>query len=67
MRFLTIYTAIILLSGCATSGSKTQEYNHDFPYMEIESPEEYRSENYPTPDVYAKYPGGRERLVRYIQ
>lgn len=67
MRSLIICTAIILLSGCATTGTKTQKYNDNFEYLEIRSPEEYRSEEYPTPDVFAKYPGGKDRLARYIQ
>ncbi|MDZ7805957.1 MAG: energy transducer TonB [Gracilimonas sp.] len=67
MRFATICTAVILLSGCATFGPKTQEYNDKFPYVEIPTPEEYRSDNYPKPVVFAKYPGGKERLTNYIR
>jgi TonB family protein len=55
------------MGGGATLGPKTQEYNNNFPNMEIKTPEEYRSEDYPKPDVFAKYPGGKERLTNHIR
>jgi hypothetical protein len=67
MRFLSICTAIILMSGCASTEPKIQKHNDNFPYVEIISPIEYRSEQYPAPDTYAKYPGGKERLMNYIR
>lgn len=66
MRFTAICAAVILLSSCATLGPKTQEYNDNYPYIEVEAPEEYLSEDYPKPDTYARYPGGKERLSSYI-
>jgi outer membrane biosynthesis protein TonB len=67
MRFLTICTAIILMSGCASTEPKIQKQNDNYPYVEIKSPVEYRSEQYPEPDTYAKYPGGKDGLMNYIR
>lgn len=66
MRFTVIFTALLLFCGCAILGPQTQEYNNDFLYMEIETAYEYRSEDFSKPYVFAKYPGGKERLNNYI-
>lgn len=67
MRFIAIGITIILLSGCASTEPKIQKSNDSYPYVEIKSPVEYRSEQYPLPDTYAKYPGGKDGLMNYIR
>ncbi|WP_421773245.1 energy transducer TonB [Gracilimonas sp.] len=67
MRLIALTIITIFLSSCATFGPKTQEYNKEHPYLEVETPEEYHSEAYPVPDVFAKYPGGKSRLNQHIQ
>lgn len=67
-----IRISIFLMMGCvvACSGSKestlTQRERVEKEYQEIPVPPSVISEEYPKPDVWAKYPGGEEHLIRQI-
>jgi len=61
---LYILILCAFLNSCASSNSATNE-NEEFE--EVPVPTQFITEEYPQPDVWAKYPGGKENLDWYIR
>jgi len=59
---------ILLLTGaCSTTDQASELPEIDLSYQEVPVPEDLWSEEFPKPDMWAKYPGGELILSRTIQ
>ncbi len=58
---------MLLIGACSTSEQTSENSQIDLSYQEVPVPEELWSEEFPKPDVWAKYPGGQTILSRTIQ
>lgn len=69
LKFISVISiSLMLIIGACSTAERTSEYpNADLSYQEVPVPEELWSEEFPKPDVWAKYPGGETILSRTIQ
>ena len=66
----SIITALFIclyLTACSTTQTVIPTTGPDMSYQEVPMPDEFISSEYPRPDTWAKYPGGRSMLTRAIQ
>ena len=63
----TRFIAVILTAASTVACTPTSKIAADQGYAEVPVPEQFISEEYPRPDVWAKYPGGKENLDWYIR
>ena len=63
----TRFIAVILTAVSTVACTPTSKIAADQGYAEVPVPEQFISEEYPRPDVWAKYPGGRENLDWHIR
>ncbi|MDX1590387.1 MAG: energy transducer TonB [Balneolaceae bacterium] len=64
---ITALFACLFLSACSTTQTVIPAAGPDMSYQEVPMPDEFISSEYPRPDTWAKYPGGRSMLTRAIQ
>ena len=63
----TRFIAVILTAASTVACTPTSKIAADQGYAEVPVPEQFISEEYPRPDVWAKYPGGKENLDWHIR
>lgn len=61
---LFLLTVTFLNLSCSSTGEVSTSASN---YEEVPMPDQVISEDYPEPDVWAKYPGGNEALQTHIQ
>jgi hypothetical protein len=64
---LTRFIAVTLIAASTVACTSTSKIAADKGYAEVPVPGQFISEEYPRPDVWAKYPGGKESLDWYIR
>ena len=63
----TRFIAVILTAASTVACTPTSKIAADQGHAEVPVPEQFISEEYPRPDVWAKYPGGKENLDWHIR
>ena len=63
----TRFIAVILTAASTVACTPTSKIAADQGYAEVPVPEQFISEEYPKPDIWAKYPGGKENLDWHIR
>ena len=63
-RFIIPIYLIVAAMACSSTNQVQDDANK---YMEVPIPDQFISQDNPRPDVWAKYPGGKENLDWYIR
>jgi TonB family protein len=67
MIFTRYIVPLLLLVTVMACSSTNQVQNDENKYKEVPVPDQFISSDNPRPDVWAKYPGGKEILDRYVR
>jgi len=68
LKFISVISLslMLIIGACSTAEQASELPQVDLSYQEVPVPEELWSEEFPKPDVWAKYPGGQPILNRTI-
>jgi len=63
-QIISLFVISFLYLSCSSTGEVSTSASN---YEEVPMPDQAVSDDYPEPDMWAKYPGGNEALQKYIQ